>query len=72
MLAGIDHVQVSMPAGAEDEARAYWSGLLRLTELTKPPTLAARGGCWFALPDGRQLHLGVEADAFTEPSTVRP
>ena len=23
-------------------------------------TRAARGGAWFALPDGRQLHLGVE------------
>jgi len=62
VLAGIDHVQVSVPAGAEDVARAYWSGLLGLTELPKPPALAARGGCWFELPDGRQLHLGVEAD----------
>ena len=49
-----------MPAGREDEARRFYSDLLGLAELTKPPSLAARGGAWFALPDGRQLHLGVE------------
>ncbi len=49
-----------MPAGREDEAREFYSGLLGLKELEKPATLAGRGGAWFALPDGRQLHLGVE------------
>ena len=49
-----------MPAGEEDTARAFYSGLLGLKELEKPPPLAGRGGAWFALPDGRQLHLGVE------------
>ncbi len=29
-------------------------------EVEKPLALAGRGGLWFALPDGRQLHLGVE------------
>ncbi len=49
-----------MPAGREDEAREFYSGLLGLKELEKPATLAGRGGAWFVLPDGRQLHLGVE------------
>lgn len=49
-----------MPAGREDEARGFYSGLLGLKELEKPVTLVGRGGAWFALPDGRQLHLGVE------------
>ena len=49
-----------MPAGGEEEARAFYSGLLGLRELEKPATLAARGGAWFVLPDGRQLHLGAE------------
>jgi hypothetical protein len=31
-----------------------------LTELAKPPPLAARGGCWFEGP-GFQVHVGVEA-----------
>ena len=60
MVEALDHVQVAMPAGKEDTARAFYSGLLGLDELEKPATLAARGGAWFRLPDGRQLHLGVE------------
>ena len=61
MLISLDHVQVAMPRGREDEARAFYGDLLGLTELPKPAALSGRGGCWFALGD-RQLHLGVEAD----------
>ena len=60
MVEGLDHVQLAMPRGGEDRARAYFAGLLGLEEVEKPPALAGRGGVWFALPDGRQLHLGVE------------
>ena len=60
MIEALDHIQVAMPAGREDEARGFYSGLLGLKELEKPAPLAGRGGAWFALPDGRQLHLGVE------------
>ncbi|KPV52759.1 glyoxalase [Kouleothrix aurantiaca] len=58
-IAGIDHIQLAMPAGREADARAFYSGLLGLPELAKPGPLQARGGCWFAVP-GSQLHLGVE------------
>ena len=60
MLEGLDHVQLAMPRGGEERARAYFTGLLGLVELEKPEALAGRGGVWFGLPDGRQLHLGVE------------
>ena len=53
-------MQLAMPGGGEERAREYFAGLLGLAELEKPPALAGRGGVWFALPDGRQLHLGVE------------
>ncbi len=60
-LIAVDHVQLAMPAGGEDAARAFYAGVLGLTEQTKPPLLAARGGCWFE--DGPvKLHLGVEDD----------
>ena len=50
-----------MPAGGEETARNFYSGLLGMTEIPKPPQLAKRGGCWFE--SGRvQIHLGVEAD----------
>jgi catechol 2,3-dioxygenase-like lactoylglutathione lyase family enzyme len=58
---GIDHVQLAMPPGAEQTARAFYSGVLRLDEVPKPAALAARGGCWFESGSVR-LHLGTEAD----------
>jgi hypothetical protein len=32
-----------------------------LKEIAKPPTLGARGGCWFECGP-QQLHIGVEKD----------
>ena len=60
MIDGLDHVQLAMPPGGEERARAYFGGLLGLAELEKPAVLAGRGGAWFGLPDGRQRHLGIE------------
>ncbi len=57
----LDHVQVAMPVGGEDQARQFFGDLLGLTELPKPADMAARGGCWFAL-GSLQLHMGAEAD----------
>ena len=58
-ITGIDHVQVAAPPGCEDEARAFYGGLLGLEELPKPEALAARGGCWFRA-GAQELHVGVE------------
>ena len=60
-VAAIDHVQLAMPAGREDEAERFYCGLLGFARLPKPPTLARRGGCWFKRGQV-QIHLGVEAD----------
>jgi catechol 2,3-dioxygenase-like lactoylglutathione lyase family enzyme len=57
----IDHVQLAMPRGEEEKARQFYCGILRMTELAKPPELAKRGGCWFTSSDV-QIHLGVEED----------
>ncbi|WP_406304636.1 glyoxalase [Streptomyces sp. NBC_00885] len=71
MLAAVDHVQLAAPAGAEDALRAYYTDVLGMTEIPKPPVLAARGGVWFlgapptpkAVGEGAvQLHLGIETD----------
>jgi hypothetical protein len=59
VITALDHVQLAAPAGSEPLLRAYYSGILGMTELAKPPVLAARGGCWFAA-GGVVLHLGVE------------
>ena len=44
-IVGIDHVQLAMPEGEEERARAFYSKLLGLSEVAKPPELAviARG-----------------------------
>jgi catechol 2,3-dioxygenase-like lactoylglutathione lyase family enzyme len=55
----LHHVQVSCPRGGESVARAFYGGLLGLTEVAKPAALAARGGVWFR-DDGVEVHLGVE------------
>jgi len=60
-IVGIDHVQLSMPAGGEDEARHFYGSMLGLREVAKPPELAGRGGCWF-MGSGAAVHLGVEHD----------
>jgi catechol 2,3-dioxygenase-like lactoylglutathione lyase family enzyme len=60
-ILGIDHVQLAMPAGAEQEARAFYSGLLGIPESAKPAELAGRGGAWFEA-GALKIHLGVEAD----------
>lgn len=56
---GIDHVQLSMPAGAEADARRFYRDILGLREIDKPSELASRGGCWFGGP-GVTVHLGSE------------
>ncbi|WP_405972452.1 glyoxalase [Streptomyces sp. NBC_00988] len=61
MLAAVDHVQLAAPAGSEDALRRYYVDVLGMTEIPKPPVLAARGGCWFGA-GAVQLHLGVEVD----------
>jgi catechol 2,3-dioxygenase-like lactoylglutathione lyase family enzyme len=61
VIVGLDHVQIAAPAACEQAARAFYGELLGLVEVPKPPALRARGGVWFELPDGRQLHVGVEA-----------
>ena len=60
-IVGIDHVQLAMPAGQEDVARAFYFGLLGIPEVPKPAVLAPRGGVWFQGSEVK-LHLGVDPD----------
>ncbi len=56
---GVDHVQLAMPAGGEQQARAFYRDVLGVPEIPKPQNLAARGGCWFESASVK-LHLGVD------------
>ena len=57
----IHHVQLAMPRGEEDRGRAFYGGLLGLTEIPKPASLNERGGLWFEI-GALELHLGIEDD----------
>jgi catechol 2,3-dioxygenase-like lactoylglutathione lyase family enzyme len=59
MIKAINHVQVSIPNGAEDVAREFYCGVLGMTEIPKPDPLAGRGGFWLEL-NGFQIHFGTE------------
>ncbi|MGA7966489.1 MAG: VOC family protein [Gammaproteobacteria bacterium] len=60
-IVGIDHIQLAMPLGEENSARAFYSDVLGLVEIPKPPNLAKRGGAWFENGFVR-IHLGVEKE----------
>lgn len=55
-------MQIEAPAGCEQQASAFFGDFLGMPELLKPEGLRTRGGVWFGLPDGRQLHIGVAPD----------
>ena len=61
MITALDHVQLACPPGSEDTLRGFYTGVLGMTEVPKPPELAKRGGCWFR-SGGASVHFGVEQD----------
>jgi catechol 2,3-dioxygenase-like lactoylglutathione lyase family enzyme len=57
----LDHIQIAMPAGAEEAARRFYVGVLGFEEIPKPAELAPRGGAWFR-SGSTNVHLGVDPD----------
>jgi catechol 2,3-dioxygenase-like lactoylglutathione lyase family enzyme len=55
----IHHAQITIPAGAESEAKKFYCELLRLEEIPKPESLQSPGGFWLKLAE-QQVHVGVE------------
>jgi len=59
MIRRLNHVQITIPNGAEDEGRRFYCGVLGLREIPKPESLAGRGGFWLELGE-LQIHVGTE------------
>lgn len=59
-ILGLDHVQIAVPPGSEDEARQFYGDLLGFHEVPKPANLSA-SGCWFER-GGVSLHIGVDPE----------
>ena len=57
---GIDHVQLAIPIGQEEAARAFYVDTLGMVEVPKPPAMVARGGAWFRAGPS-EIHVGAEA-----------
>ena len=65
MIRAIHHVQITVPKGAESEARNFYCDFLGLAEVAKPDSLTGRGGFW--LQTGNlQVHVGTEVDVDRE------
>ncbi len=64
----LSHINVTMPKGGENTARAFYGGLLGLREIPKPEAIRHRGGVWFDA-EGLDVHVSIEeqragADAY--------
>jgi catechol 2,3-dioxygenase-like lactoylglutathione lyase family enzyme len=64
-------VQLAAPPGSEDDARAFYGGVLGMAEIPKPEALRSRGGVWFQCGP-QQLHVGIEADGFRPARKAHP
>ncbi len=60
MIPRLQHVSLPRPPDADGSARAFYGGLLGLTEIEPPPTLAALDLIWYQLGAATELHLFVE------------
>lgn len=55
----LHHAMVTIPKVAEEQARAFYCGVLGIAEVAKPESLQGRGGIWLEL-GGLQIHVGTE------------
>jgi catechol 2,3-dioxygenase-like lactoylglutathione lyase family enzyme len=55
----LHHVQLCIPTGEEQTARAFYTDILGLKEIPKPSSLIANGGIWYEIGN-IELHIGTE------------
>ncbi len=61
LILKVQHAQITIPKGAETEARKFYCDFLGLQEIPKPESLQSRGGFWMQLGDF-QIHIGTETE----------
>lgn len=59
MILGLHHAQITIPKGAENEAKHFYCQVLGLTEIEKPESLKGRGGFWLTVGH-IDVHIGTE------------
>jgi catechol 2,3-dioxygenase-like lactoylglutathione lyase family enzyme len=55
----IDHIQICIAKGQEQQGREFYCGILGMEEIEKPEVLKQNGGFWLQL-NGFQIHIGIE------------
>ena len=55
----LNHIQICIPVGKEDEARKFYTDIIDLVEIPKPKELIPNGGLWYQVAD-IQFHIGTE------------
>jgi catechol 2,3-dioxygenase-like lactoylglutathione lyase family enzyme len=64
MITGLDHIQISIPAGRLPEALAFYVDTLGFTRVQKPAELSPTGA-WLT-QGGINVHLGEEKNFATD------
>lgn len=63
----LQHAAITVPAQRLDEARAFYSGVLGLREVQRPPELHDRPGIWYSF-GSTELHIqGRETSGVADP-----
>jgi len=66
-IIGLSHVNVTVPAELEADAKQFYESVLGLAPIPKPEGTRQNMGAWYELGD-MQLHLSVEDDVQNEKS----
>ena len=73
VISAIDHVQLAVPVGREEECRAFYVGLLGLSEIPRPVEGAGRAILWVRV-GGQEIHFRPDPDfapgAFAHPGLL--
>ena len=66
-IVGLSHVNVTVPATLEADAKRFYERVLGLAPIPKPEGTRQNMGAWYQLGD-LQLHLSIEEDVQNEAS----
>ncbi|HWO00728.1 MAG TPA: VOC family protein [Blastocatellia bacterium] len=69
-IVGISHIQITVPASAEEPSKRFYRDVLGMEEVPKPGDSKGRGGAWFR-HGSVELHLSVEDGAIENHSSRR-
>jgi len=66
----LQHVAITVPSDGLERARAFYSGVLGLTEMPRPPEIRDRPGIWYSF-GSTELHIQVR-DEVPPPGDRHP